>query len=56
MNSRIKTEMQELDCLCAKLEDDLVKQKLDEAETIKRLTSRKLKGDGPNVKESEEFR
>ncbi|XP_048525691.1 uncharacterized protein LOC109538912, partial [Dendroctonus ponderosae] len=41
MNQRLKDEMSQLDCLCQKLEDDLIKQKVNEAETIKRLTSRK---------------
>ncbi|VEN34463.1 unnamed protein product [Callosobruchus maculatus] len=40
INSRLKDELNSLDCMCAKLEDDLVKQKLNEAETIKRLAKR----------------
>lgn len=40
MNKRLKTELDALDCMCTKLEDDLVKQKLSEAETIKRLKKR----------------
>ncbi|XP_030751499.1 uncharacterized protein LOC115879012 isoform X3 [Sitophilus oryzae] len=55
MNSRLKDEMSQLDCLCAKLEDDLIKQKLNEAETIKRLTNRKPDFDRP-TKQSEEFK
>lgn len=42
MNQRLKDEMSQLDCLCQKLEDDLMKQKINEAETIKRLTNRKF--------------
>lgn len=51
MNQRLKDEMSQLDCLCQKLEDDLIKQKVNEAETIKRLTSRKNFSGG-----SEEFK
>lgn len=40
MNQRLKSELDALDCICVKLEDDLVKQKLSEAETIKRLKKR----------------
>ncbi|CAH1959903.1 unnamed protein product [Acanthoscelides obtectus] len=40
INTRLKDELNSLDCICAKLEDDLVKQKLNEAETIKRLAKR----------------
>ncbi|XP_050300880.1 uncharacterized protein LOC126739300 isoform X2 [Anthonomus grandis grandis] len=52
MNQRLKNDMNQLDCLCQKLEDDLIKQKVDEAETIKRLTNRKFN----NNAISEEFR
>lgn len=40
INKRLKNELDALDCMCTKLEDDLVKQKLSEAETIKRLKKR----------------
>lgn len=40
INNRLKGELDALDCMCSKLEDDLVKQKLSEAETIKRLKKR----------------
>lgn len=40
MNHRLKNELDALDSMCIKLEDDLVKQKLSEAETIKRLKRR----------------
>lgn len=56
MNQRLHDEMAQLDCLCQKLEDDLIKQKVNEAETIKRLTSRKYSGDVPFTAKSEDFR
>ncbi|XP_076273051.1 uncharacterized protein LOC143204352 isoform X2 [Rhynchophorus ferrugineus] len=55
MNTRLKDEMAQLDCLCTKLEDDLVKQKIDEAETIKRLTNRRPNKE-PSSKQLEEFK
>ncbi|CAG9859511.1 unnamed protein product [Phyllotreta striolata] len=48
MNKKLKEEMNIMDMLCAKLEDDLIQQKLNEAETIKRLTHKKYIG-GDNV-------
>ncbi|KAL1516635.1 hypothetical protein ABEB36_000520 [Hypothenemus hampei] len=55
MNRRLNDEMAHLDCLCQKLEDDLLKQKVSEAETIKRLTSRKF-AESTQQSESEEFK
>ncbi|CAH1132886.1 unnamed protein product [Ceutorhynchus assimilis] len=52
MNQRLKDEMTNLDCLCQKLEDDLIKQKLNEAETIKRITARKSGGKSAPVMRS----
>nr|XP_023015414.1 uncharacterized protein LOC111504927 isoform X1 [Leptinotarsa decemlineata] len=40
INNRLKEEMKSLDCMCSKLEDDLLKQKLNEAETIRMLAKR----------------
>ncbi|XP_057671946.1 uncharacterized protein LOC130903723 isoform X2 [Diorhabda carinulata] len=40
INRRLRDEMVVLDELCGKLEEDLVNQKLNEAETLKRLTRR----------------
>lgn len=40
MNQRLKNELDALDSMCVKLEDDLIKQKLSEAETLKRLKKR----------------
>lgn len=45
MNRRLKEEMSSLDGMCSKLEEDLIKQKLGEAETIKRLTRRRMEQD-----------
>ncbi|XP_072382415.1 uncharacterized protein [Diabrotica undecimpunctata] len=42
INQRLRNEMEVLDGLCAKLEEDLVNQKVNEAETLKRITQRKL--------------
>lgn len=41
VNKKLKEEMNLMDGLCAKLEDDLMQQKLNEAETIRRLTTNK---------------
>lgn len=41
INRRLKGEMATLDNKCLKLEDDLMKQKISEAETIKLLTKRR---------------
>ncbi|KAG5889417.1 hypothetical protein JTB14_032751 [Gonioctena quinquepunctata] len=46
INDRLKEEMKSLDCMCSKLEDDLLKQKLNEADTIRLLTKRNSKLDG----------
>lgn len=40
INKRLKDELNSLDCMCVKLEEDLIKQKLSEAETIRRLSKR----------------
>lgn len=42
INRRLKGEMTSLDGKCLKLEDDLMKQKISEAETIKLLTKRRV--------------
>lgn len=41
INTKLKSELRSLDAMCAKLEDDLVKQKLNEAETLRLLSRRK---------------
>ncbi|CAH1105943.1 unnamed protein product [Psylliodes chrysocephalus] len=51
VNKKLKEEMNLMDGLCAKLEDDLMQQKLNEAETIRRLTTNKrsIGGDSPDA-------
>ncbi|XP_066156710.1 uncharacterized protein [Euwallacea fornicatus] len=51
---RLKDDMAQLDYLCQALRHDLIQQNIDEAETIKRLTSGK--NSAPSKAKSEEFK